>query len=765
MGLYEPMAGADRAESSAAARRRCHCCHDDEGHDDDDDDDAGHGPEVFTHRTKKGSYVRLADIVGVKISASASIDAVLEDGVLRRPICGETPETFILEAWLRKQRPEVFGLPRRVRTRPDKALARSERKGEVEKVVKCGLSSHLEEMSLLEPIRKRVRAVSEATNRAGLMALDIIMSCQDRGTPLPDFDQTFFRQLMLDSSKVEGVEETARLFAEFPDPVRYVGDGQLYSSAALSMVTNFKNSIVTPFEARQKRFVRTWCDEDPAARGPAWPIIKAINLWGLDEPLLPDAAAFVAQERRDLGLGDGEGIVDSWLRANTGVVLATYRRWLRYLEDRGAKVFCICPVWDIRAHFIKIDTDALYGLMKSEGLYGGNLDQFKEDAILQFSTVFRTGPLATKKWRFSRMVETDGVSMCAHFRRGKTPAELAAEEIATDARAKSKLESASRKAARERSPERCKAERLAANAAKKAAKEAAKKAEPTIAPPGAAAPVVLDGDLSQDPGVSPNVSYSVHAVNRKLVRRRFTIGRYYTEGGVKRLQRRTAIWLAGVQAQQDRIDEISLKTADHWAVRAHIRRYARVHEELWDEKTKARWARGRLDTYIRKPKALDAYFKQIKEDGPVKRSYYGDASIAPGIKGCRPAPNNLCLRRARMAFACGTTMVDENLTTQCCWKCYARTQPVARMVKGRVRRVRGLVFCDSRTCGCFTNRDFQGARNIMACGIGPRPTLLGRTAGGQRRTDLRFVSEYPRMRSLESPPEANSVYSRQVGHS
>ena len=220
---------------------------------------------------------------------------------------------------------------------------------------------------------------------------------------------------------------------------------------------------------------------------------------------------------------------------------------------------------------------------------------------------------------------------------------------------------------------------------------------------------------------------------------------------MKRLQQRTAIWLAGVQAQQDRIDEISLKTADHWAVRAHIRRYAKVHEALWDEKSKARWARGRLDTYIRKPKALDAYFKQIKEDGPVKRSYYGDASIAPGIRGCRPAPNNLCLRRARMAFACGTTMVDEYLTTQCCWKCHARTQPVASLVEGRVRRVRGLVFCDSRTCGCLTNRDFQGARNILACGIGPRPSQLTRTAVSHRRTDARMVLASRRIRVWEWP--------------
>ena len=58
----------------------------------------------------------------------------------------------------------------------------------------------------------------------------------------------------------------------------------------------------------------------------------------------------------------------------------------------------------------------------------------------------------------------------------------------------------------------------------------------------------------------------------------------------------------------------------------------------------------------------------------------------------------------------------------------------------RARRVvRGLVFCDSRTCGRFTDRDFQGALNIMACGLGPRPEHMARTAVGVKRTDVRLL--------------------------
>ena len=97
-----------------------------------------------------------------------------------------------------------------------------------------------------------------------------------------------------------------------------------------------------------------------------------------------------------------------------------------------------------------------------------------------------------------------------------------------------------------------------------------------------------------------------------------------------------------------------------------------------------------------------------------------------------------------MAFG-GEEAVDEHLTTQCCWKCGARCQPVAYSATGvgaawRPRRgVRGLVFCDFRTCGYFSNRDFQGALNIMVCGVGPRPQHMARTAVGVKRTDYRLL--------------------------
>ena len=152
--------------------------------------------------------------------------------------------------------------------------------------------------------------------------------------------------------------------------------------------------------------------------------------------------------------------------------------------------------------------------------------------------------------------------------------------------------------------------------------------------------------------------------------------------------------------------------------------------------------------------SLEARLQQVRRDGGVKRSFYGDARYSSSIRGCTPVPKDDFFKRTKLAFP-NTELVDEFMTTQCCWKCGARSQPVASVVDGRRRRVRGLVYCDSSTCGYLTNRDFQGALNIMACGKGPRPKQLGRTpVVGHKRTDVHIVTTAARECVPRRPPRA-----------
>ena len=638
------------------------------------------------------------------------------------------------------------------RCRPDRAAALASRKTEVERVVKCALAKRLLQKSLKQPIVDRCRSVSQATHRAGLMFLDIVTKfvaeLRRGGEPSapfpPIFDDkhslTFFRRLLTGDKKEPRVAESLNTtFAGFPEPTRYPGDGQLYTYAAKSVQTNVRNIVTEAFRDRQIRYVKSWCRQRSVRQGTWFAIIKRINDWGIQEELSLEAEAFAAVERHLLG--SPETLSTKWLKEHPDKVFEAYARWLTALEVADEKGFVLTPQFRVKTHNITLDTDALYGIMKAEGLYRGNDQTFRADRDAQWSSVFDTAGLASGKWSFTGMVETDGVACSVHFKRSRTGAEVDASAKAArdkDARKQATLE---RKRARERSPDRVRAEQ-AARRKEMAAERAARKKDSGPVPSPGDKRELPEGTLAEDPGVSPNVTYTTHIVGGKRKRRRFTVGRYYTEGGVKRLQKRTTAWQSTIQAAQDTVDAHSLKSTDTRALVAHVDAFLDAYDTLWGEKTKPRWARGRFDTYVRKPKAVDAFYAEVRRDGPVTKHYFGNASFRPTYKGCVPAPKTLVTRRSKMAFPDAPfDMIDEYLTSQCCWRCHQRTRPVAtKDLEGKTRTVRGLVFCDSRTCGCFTNRDFQGSHNIGICGAYPRPKLMDRqTTTGKRRHDVKVI--------------------------
>lgn len=183
---------------------------------------------AYNHTSRKGTFVRLADVaslVAKQVPKGQIVMAVMEEGSLRRPRKDEVGEDFVSYSWLQEHRPEACGGEAIVRKRPDKAAMKKQREFESEKAVKCGLHGHLAEKSLLDPIRERVRSVSEATNRAGLMLLDIVMRRQDDGVALPEMDQTFFYRLLTANEMEPAIKDSmSDTFASFPAVTRYQGD-------------------------------------------------------------------------------------------------------------------------------------------------------------------------------------------------------------------------------------------------------------------------------------------------------------------------------------------------------------------------------------------------------------------------------------------------------------------------------------------------------------------------------------------------------------
>lgn len=171
--------GGQQAESSQGARLR----QDDADTESMRDVHVEHLYQEFSHASRKGTFIRahdLARFLAKPVPKSSIVQATVEAGGIRKPRGDECPEEFVPVSFLKDHRPEVFGLAPKKVTRPDKAAAKAGRKFEQERVAKCGLHKHLSEKSLGDAIRARVRAVSEATNLAGLMLLDIVLRNIDR---------------------------------------------------------------------------------------------------------------------------------------------------------------------------------------------------------------------------------------------------------------------------------------------------------------------------------------------------------------------------------------------------------------------------------------------------------------------------------------------------------------------------------------------------------------------------------------------------------
>lgn len=252
---------------------------------------------------------------------------------------------------------------------------------------------------------------------------------------------------------------------------------------------------------------------------------------------------------------------------------------------------------------------------------------------------------------------------------------------------------------------------------------------------------------------------------------RFTKGRLYHEGGVRRLAKNTRRWERCVKDEQDYLNCFTSNTSSLSHHRAHVAAFRDVYDALWSERTKMRWARGRFGTHIRKSKAMDTYFRELKVQG-VTRAFLGHGSWSPTMPGTETTPVDWMAKkflRYHKRLTGGELeaygfMVDEYLTTQCCYRCLSRCIPVFKRghltgeldVQGRKKReddvlVKGLLFCDSRTCGCLNNRDFQGAMNVGACGVAqqegqPRSIYLTSQTPASKRSDKYLLKNPATMR-------------------
>ena len=589
------------------------------------------------------------------------------------------------------KKPKISGKEEvRERKRPDVSARRIRKKGFDEKVVKGSLQKLLSLKVIRDEIQARVFAISQATQKASLIFNRFLIHCLENRIPLPDFSNSkenpdknlFIHCFTIGETKLTTLNKVLgqvwdTFFQEYPRIRRYAGDADAnsYKYAAKTYRTNFMNSLVFPFQSRQKQFVKAILRDSGYSEKLWYPIVCSINGWDCKaiSDIPEDLLDLVECERSYLE--NSEPVTRAWLKQNPHKVLNYYHHILQWMEDWNiGKKFTLAPVCRIKSHFLTIDNLVLHGILtKTKQIKKMTFKQFKAQKDQWWDMTFNYKKFSKKE--FSYMIQTDGVSACVHFVQPKKP----------------KVEEGPR----------------------------------TFVQP--------QRTIAIDPGRT-NLMYGVEKLPDGTVKKyQLTRKTYYNEGGMKKALQKAKRWEAGIKAEEDIYKQVSLKTTRGANFDQFLTNYYPIYAKLWQVKTQKKWGRERLRVYSLKRSCLDRFFNTM--NGPVKPVIaYGAGKFNPTGKGELSAPTTSLSQRCSLHFP--TVMVDEFRTTAICHECDCQLRPVGYREKqldgsSVYREIRGLRWCSSTKCRTFKNRDKNAALNILRVFLsgGNRPNCLSRNSG------------------------------------
>ena len=199
-------------------------------------------------------------------------------------------------------------------------------------------------------------------------------------------------------------------------------------------------------------------------------------------------------------------------------------------------------------------------------------------------------------------------------------------------------------------------------------------------------------------------------------------------------------WNAGMKDRLETLSEVTSRGADFKAFREFIEFRVAHWDALWDEYTKSRWARLRMNLYCGKRRAFANSFNQLsalKEDDRQGLVVAYGAGHWKTQKGCTPAPTTRAYKECARRFV--TIPIDEFRTSYthhelgctlqrvAMEKCQrspeeiAKYGPLAEEQMERRAKVRALLPLVSTINGKkrmeFVNRDLNAAINVRRCAV------------------------------------------------
>jgi hypothetical protein len=602
------------------------------------------------------------------------------------------------------------------RKRPDRQKKLEDRKSSVETVVKSALLKYLQgdectKEKACRAIQERVVAYSLRTNMASIVLSGIFKTLFHDvddvvSVDVPDItNQTFARQLLLGTTEANiPVAVIQQYFESHPQCItttqRHLDDANIYSAGAKTYTTNLKNSLKMNLSPRMKRFTKQFGELNGLGKDESSGLFFEINGWPLPHglgclyPSRECVVNVVKEHRRVLGLAEGQSISKSWLKetSNVGNMIRYYVSLTRFNEHNGLATFNIVPMCRMGSHFISIDTQTLYGVMRDVDLISVELTRnaFVEMGGEHWKSFFKIDKLQGNN-KFTGTIQTDGTSVCTHFIRPINEQDIFQRDM--------KLLSADQKHK--------------------------KKVLPSVElQPN-------DRVIGIDPGRSNIIFGAEPNDDGSFKRYVLTRKRYYSESGIFAARKRTETWSKGIQKNLILMSTVSTKGSNLDKHEAFIATYMENYDAIWNEYFKARWARQRLRLYGGKQRVFANLINKIKNHDISRRVViaYGSATFAPGGKNEISVPTSSTFKKFARAFP--TVVVDEFRTTRIHHEDGSLLQSVKR--RDTDEWLRGLLWCSSTNNTKFVNRDLNAAINIRRCVTNPvRPLELRRVEGQPR---------------------------------
>ena len=571
----------------------------------------------------------------------------------------------------------------------DRTLKRETNKDTNEFVIKCSLLGSLEEKSILENINQRVLSASKFVHKLSL-ATNLFVRDLFNGKDYNDLSEmvvpkflsgendTFLYQMMLSQANVIKPDPDITLFLEkYKDflpqnPERFKQDTNTLVYATKGYRTNYRTYLQENLDKVQDRFLGYWCSKNDHPEVEEWRVKLAMKYFINGSSSLPEwmeTFDFTEAELNEIKRHK------TLLKNNSVFGIKDYEQTLVYfafcsrkLEIWTGKCVTLAPLSQIKSHFITIDKNVFWGILKDTGLITCNFDTFKEFSEDHYSSVFKYTNLLTIKqkqiYKFTGTIQTDGISICYHFRRPNLPLKERKEISYT------------------------KNERV----------------------------------IGLDPGRT-NLVYAVEKIGNKYKKYKLTKRCYYQESGITEGNKRKDIWNGEIK---DALVDLSLTTSKSRKLidfLDYTRTIQRNYNVLWEEYTKQRWGFQRFRNWSGKQSVLNKFFSKMKNgiEGTVA---FGNAKFSSTAKNETSAPTTIVSKVCKKYFR--VIGIDEYNTSQVAYS--TNTKMAKVRVTGQKYSLRGLLWCGSTSKGKFIGRDFNAAVNILNCFVNEtRPIGLQRT--------------------------------------